>query len=98
MQLEQHEFFLWNLNLKLGLFVISFHKMVLTWFGINIKCIRPENALKFNLTDFYNSNGIIHQQSCVYTPQQNSVVERKYQHILYVDRALQSQSNLPLKL
>ena len=47
--------------------------------------------------DFFISHGIIHQFSCIYNPQQNSVVERKHQHLFSIARALQIQSKLPIK-
>ena len=47
--------------------IISFHTMVLTQFNVKIKHIRTNNALEFNVLDFFTANGIIHQHSCVYT-------------------------------
>lgn len=35
-----------------------------------------------NLGSFLQENGISHQKSCAYTPQQNGVVERKQRHIV----------------
>ena len=62
-----------------------------------MKILRSDNRPEFVLNSFYASKGIIHQLSCVETPQQNSVVERKHQHLLAIARVLTFQANLPLK-
>ena len=75
----------------------SFYNVAVNQFNTIIKVIRSNNGPKFALHSFYAFKGIIHKLSCVETSQQNSIVERKHQHLLSVARALRFQANLPLK-
>ncbi|XP_015167773.1 uncharacterized protein [Solanum tuberosum] len=69
-------------------------------FSTSVKILRTDNGCEFFSTEFQSfmsDLGILHQSSCVYTPQQNGVVERKHRTILGVARSLRFQAGLPLK-
>jgi hypothetical protein len=58
----------------------NFCSMVKNQFGVNIKRFRSDYARDyFNqvLTPYFQKEGIVHESSCVNTPQQNGVAERK---------------------
>jgi hypothetical protein len=65
--------------------------MLKNQFRVSIKGIRTNNARDyFNkiLSPYFEKEGIIHQSSCVNTPQQNGLAERKNRHLLETTRAL----------
>jgi hypothetical protein len=75
----------------------NFFSFVHTQFHVSIANIRVDNGGEFfSIRDFFKQNGTTYQHSCVYTPQQNGVVERKHHHILESARAFRFQAHLPL--
>ncbi|GKA31226.1 putative RNA-directed DNA polymerase [Tanacetum coccineum] len=78
----------------------AFHKMVQVQFEKNIRRIRCDNGGEFisnQMMEFYANQGIILETSCIHTPQQNGVVERKHRHLLETARALRFEANLPTR-
>ena len=74
-----------------------FFSMIERQFDAKVKVVHSDNGTEFNgMRDFFATNGILFQSSCVDTPQQNGRVERKHRHILNVARTLRFQANLPL--
>lgn len=62
-----------------------------------MKVFRSDNAPELKFVDFFANTGTIQQFSCVERPQQNSVVEKKHQHLLNVSRALFFQSHISIR-
>jgi Reverse transcriptase (RNA-dependent DNA polymerase)/Integrase core domain/gag-polypeptide of LTR copia-type/GAG-pre-integrase domain len=76
----------------------SFCKMVETQFEKKVKILRTDNGTEYvnhTFRNFLLENGTLHQTSCVGTPQQNGVSERKNRHLLEVTRALLFSAHLP---
>lgn len=89
------------INLKFLVFFKSFFAYVDTQFHTKVQIIRTDNGTEFfnkEMNSLFDSLGIVHQHSCVETPQQNGRAERKYKHLLSVARALKFQSNVPIHL
>lgn len=77
----------------------EFVMFIQTQFHTTIKVIRTDNGTELcnkTVDSFLKGLGIIHQQSCVYTPQQNGLVERKHRNLLNCARALRFHASLPI--
>lgn len=78
----------------------EFVVLIKNQFGKGVKSFRSDNRTEFvnnQMGMFCKTNGIVHQTTCTYTPQQNGIVERKHRHLLNVARALLFQSNVPAR-
>ena len=72
--------------------------MVLNQFDSRIKTLRSDNGteyVKSFLSEYLIDQGIIHETSCVGTPQQNGVAERKNRDLLEKTRSLMIYMNVP---
>ena len=76
----------------------AFCSFVKTQFDTIVKTLRSDNAKEYFTNEFMQyttDNGIIHESSCAYTPQQNGVAERKNRHILEVARTMMIHGHVP---
>ncbi|KAK1616885.1 hypothetical protein QYE76_022402 [Lolium multiflorum] len=78
--------------------LITFAKKAQRTYESEIKAIRTDNGTEFkNYTtqEFVDDEGIKHEFSAPYTPQQNGVVERKNRTIIEMARTMLSEFNSP---
>lgn len=74
------------------------YNIVQTQFNTKIKMVRSDNGREYfskTLNNFFAEKGIIHQSSCIDTPPQNGIAERKNRHLLEVTRALMFSTKIP---
>jgi transposase InsO family protein len=67
-------------------------------FNTTIKVLKTDNDTEYTnheFQTFLRTKDIIHQSSCVCTPQQNRIAERKNIHLLKIIRALLFSTHLP---
>lgn len=77
---------------------MNFCKLIENQFNKTIKRIRCDNGGEFTsniMLNLYTKQGILLETTCLHTPQQNGVVERKHRHLLDTAQALRFEANLP---
>ena len=75
----------------------DFYKMVETQFQFKINIFHTDNGTEsFNehMGIFLKENGIHHQSTCMDTPQQNGIIDRKNKHLLEVARVIMFYMNV----
>lgn len=80
--------------------IVDYCRMVTTQFERHVKRVRSDNGTEFTkggLQNYFLKEGILHETSCVDTPQQNGRVELKNRHLHNVARALLFQASLPIR-
>ncbi|RVX14302.1 Retrovirus-related Pol polyprotein from transposon TNT 1-94 [Vitis vinifera] len=90
--------FLMKEKSEVGHIFQTFNRMVQNQFNSKIQVLKSDNAKEYftsSLSTYLQNHGIIHISSCVDTPQQNGVAERKNRHLLEVARCLMFSSNVP---
>ena len=76
----------------------AFCAKIHTQFHVYVQNLRSDNAKEYvseQFQSFMLQHGILHQTSCVDTPAQNGVAERKNRHLLEIVRALLFQMHVP---
>ena len=76
----------------------AFCSKIQTQFHVFVQTLRSDDANEYLTEPFHSfmlQHEILHQTSCVDTPSQNGVAERKNRHLLETIQALLFQMNVP---
>ena len=76
----------------------NFYTMISTQYDSKIQFLRTDNGTEYfneTLNNFLLKKGMLYQSSCVNTPQQNGVSDRKNRRLLEIARSLLFASNVP---
>lgn len=76
----------------------TFLNLVFSQYQTNVKIICSYKGKELCITNLYNEKKILHQLTCVKWPQQNSIMEKKHQHLLNITHTLYFQAQTPPKL
>ncbi|PKU63401.1 Retrovirus-related Pol polyprotein from transposon TNT 1-94 [Dendrobium catenatum] len=77
---------------------VNFKIQIEKYSSQSIKTLHSDGGTEFlnqDFKSFLRNNGIVHQVSCPYTPEQNGVVERKHRHIIETTRTLLNTASVP---
>ena len=83
---------------EVGSIFRNFNTMIQNQFQTKIQILKTDNAREYFdkiLSEYLINQGIIHQSSCVDTPQQNAVAKRKNRQLLEVARSLMFTTHVP---
>lgn len=62
----------------------------------SVKMFQTDGGTEYKqLKEFFNKKGIIHRTTCLYTSEQNVIIERKHRHIVETGLSLLTNSSLP---
>ncbi|KAM1351501.1 hypothetical protein ACFXTH_005260 [Malus domestica] len=90
------------MNNKAAVFEIfvQFHAYIQNYFSATVKVLQSDGGGEYVSTRFQNfltTKGIVHQKSCLYTPEQNGLAERKNRHLVETAVTLLQKASLSSK-